>query len=141
MQVENSTCFYGILSCVQLSFNTHNATLVTRVTNVTEMWMLLVLQLRPSKIDTSEFMKECTSSVASWEFWNYAECTMDISRVDGYQNCSTTSHLSYGSPVLQYAAWIFVVLAVLATFAAVLSTILCVICCKKWSIHRKIVNL
>ena len=139
MQVEDTICFHGILDCVHMSFNTHNATLVTQVTSVAEMWMLLVLQLQPNSIiDRSQFVEGCAGNMTYWKFWNYAECTVDISRINGYVNCSVSDSQASANPSPSLPAWVYVIIAVCISLAFVVVLVCCVLCCcerdkiRKW---------
>ena len=132
MQVNSSGCLDDILDCVHLSFYTHNISLVKQFCSAGDTWMLLVLELHSVvRIDNSQYLESCANSMLSWKYWYYAECTMDISGVDDYKNCSLHSHLSVANPVLHFPGWVYGIPASLAFLLVLVSIILCAYCCKK----------
>ena len=130
--MNGSLCFDGILDCVHLVFYTHNVTLVRHFCSTKDVWMLMVLQLHTSvKIDNSQYLEGCANSMLQWKFWEYAECTMDISGVDDYRNCSLDSSLSVANPVLHLPGWVYGIPASLAFLLVLVSIALCAYCCRK----------
>ena len=135
VQESDTICFNGILDCVHMSFYTHNVSLVKHFCNADKLWMLLVLELqRSTAIDRSQYLEGCVSNMSDWGYWNYAECTFDISGIDDYRNCSVNSQPATANPKMHLPAWVIVLVVILALCACLMGSInliACVVYCQK----------